>query len=298
MKLNVEGLQALIKIIDFGSFHEAAEALCISRSALSRRISGLENDLAVKLIERTTRSVRLTAAGRDFLPQARHIVGELESALSNFRKSGSGSRDTVVLACIPSTAIGILPPVLKQYSTLYPERRVRVLDVYISEVFKAVSTGEADFGLTTLTLGNDHNLDLQELLRDRFVAGLRRSDPLAKYKQVKWSQIAGRRLILAGRSGGDRALFDFELPARIVGKHWAYELHHSYFAIYGLVESGAGIAVLPDSALPPHYPGLVFRPLVEPVVTRTIHVVKRRDSEMSVAARDFLELIKSHCSSR
>lgn len=295
MKVNVEGLQALIKIIDFGSFHEAAEALCISRSALSRRISSLESDLAVKLIERTTRTVRLTAAGRDFLPQARRIVGELESALSNFRKSGGGNRDTVVIACIPSTAIGILPPVLNKYSALYPERRVRVLDVYISEVFKAVSVGEADFGLTTLTLGNDHNLDVKELFQDRFMAGLRRSDPLAKNKQVKWSQIAGRRLILAGRSGGNRALFDFELPARIVGKNWAYELHHSYFAIYALIESGAGTAVLPDSALPPHYPGLVFRPLVEPVVARSINIVKRRDSVMSVAAQDFLRLIERHC---
>lgn len=295
MKANVEGLQALIRIIDLGSFHAAAEALCISRSALSRRISNLENDLAVKLIERTTRTVRLTAAGRDFLPQARRIVGELESALSHFRKSGSGNRDTVVIACIPSTAIGILPPVLQKYSALYPERRVRVLDVYISEVFKAVSVGEADFGLSTLTLGNDHNLDLQELLQDRFMVGLRRSDPLARHRQLKWSQIAGRRLILAGRSGGDRALFDFELPARIVGKQWAYELHHSYFAIYGLAESGAGIAILPDSALPPHYPGLVFRPLVEPVVTRSIHIVKRRDSTLSVAAQDFLRLIGEHC---
>jgi len=295
MKANVEGLQALIRIIDLGSFHAAAEALCISRSALSRRISSLEGDLGVKLVERTTRTVRLTADGRDFLPQARRIVGELETALGHFRKNGRGRRDTVVIACIPSTAIGILPPVLQKYSALHPGRRVRVLDVYISEVFKAVSVGEADFGLSTLTLGNEQNLDLRELRQDRFMVGLRRTDPLARYRQVRWSQIAGRRLILAGRSGGDRALFDFELPARIVGRQWAYEMHHSYFAVYGLVESGAGIAILPDSALPPHYPDLVFRPLVEPVVKRSIHAVMRRDATLSAAAQDFLRLIEAHC---
>lgn len=297
MKRDIDGLLALIKIVELGSFHAAAEALSISQSALSRRISSLESNLAVKLLERTTRRVRLTATGRDFVPQARQLVADLESSLNSLRKTGKQGRGTVVLACIPTAAIGILPKVLTEYSTAHPERRVRILDVHISEIFQAVSVGEADFGIT-LARGNERELHLEHLHEDRFVAVFRRNDPLARHRSVKWSQLAARPLILAGRSGGNRALFNFDLPAKIVRQNWVYEVHHSYSTGYALINSGVGVGVVPELAFPRDHPSLLSRPLVDPVVTRTISVATRRDTPLSAPAAELLALIKAHCAKR
>ncbi|MCW5603104.1 MAG: LysR family transcriptional regulator [Burkholderiales bacterium] len=297
MKANIDGLQALIKVVELGSFHAAAEALHLSQSALSRRISNLEDELAVKLLQRTTRRVRLTATGRDFSSTGAPAGCRSGNALNSLQRIGRHGRETVVLACIPTAASGILPPVLAEYSSVHPGRRVRILDVHISEIFQAVETGEADFGIT-LTRGNEPGLYLEHLLEDRFVAVCRRSDVLARHRSMKWSQLASRPLILAGRSGSNRALFNFDLPARIVKQNWIYEVHHSYPTGYALVDSGAGVAVVPELAFPPNHPSLVSRPLVEPVVTRAISITRRRDTPLSASAAELLALIRDHCSRR
>jgi DNA-binding transcriptional LysR family regulator len=77
MNIDTHGLQAFARIAELGTFHKAAQALHLSQSALSRRISKLEEELGVRLLDRTTRKVRLTAVGRDFLPQARRLIEEL-----------------------------------------------------------------------------------------------------------------------------------------------------------------------------------------------------------------------------
>jgi DNA-binding transcriptional LysR family regulator len=82
MKLDVLGLQAFVAVADRRTFQEAARSLHITQTALTRRLQLLEADLGVKLIERTTRSSALSGIGRDFLPQARRLIGELGAALA------------------------------------------------------------------------------------------------------------------------------------------------------------------------------------------------------------------------
>ena len=85
MNIDIHGLQAFARIAELGTFHKAAQALHLSQSALSRRISKLEEELGVRLLDRTTRKVRLTAVGRDFLPQARRLIEDLENSLAGLR---------------------------------------------------------------------------------------------------------------------------------------------------------------------------------------------------------------------
>jgi DNA-binding transcriptional LysR family regulator len=88
MKLDALGVQAFIAIADHVSFQRAADELHISQTAVTRRLQNLESHLGVKLIERTTRNVALTATGTDFLPQARRLMGELSNALAEIFESG------------------------------------------------------------------------------------------------------------------------------------------------------------------------------------------------------------------
>lgn len=292
MNLDVHGLQAFARIAELGTFHKAAQALFLSQSALSRRISKLEADLGVRLLDRTTRRVRLTAVGRDFLPQARRLIEELETSIAGLRdmaKLGSGQ---VALACVPTAAIHVLPPVIRDYSAKHPDNRIRILDVHANEVLQAVLGGEAEFGLT-LSGADTPELETEALFDDPFVLACHRDHALAKKKTVKWADLEQHRVITVGRLSGNRALLDFGLPGNLPQQRWTYEVQHSFSTGLGLVEAGIGVIAVPMLALAGRKDSrLVSRPLMEPKLTRTLAVIRRRGVTLSPAAQEFLAILK------
>ena len=292
MNLDVHGLQAFARIAELGSFQKAAQALHLSQSALSRRISKLEADLGVRLLDRTTRRVRLTAVGRDFLPQARRLIEELETSISGLRDMAKHGSGQVALACVPTAAMHILPPVIKDYSAKHPDNRIRILDVHANEVLQAVLRGEAEFGLT-LSGPDESEIETEALFDDPFVLACHRDHPLAKRKTVKWAELAAHRVITVGLMSGNRALLDFGLPGNLPQQRWTYEVQHSFSTGLGLVEAGIGVIAVPMLALAGRKDSrLVSRPLVEPKLTRTLVVIRRRGVTLSPAAQEFLAMLK------
>lgn len=291
MNIDIDGLRAFVKVAEFGNFRQAADALFLSQSALSRRISRLEQYLAIRLLDRDTRHVNLTTIGRNFLPQARRLVDELEASFNNLRKISKHGIGQVVLACIPTFATGVLPRVLAEYSAKYPHNRIRILDVHAEQVTQAVLGGEAEFGIT-LSGARDSDARFQPLMKDPFVVAFHREHPLAKRKRVKWTQLNRQRLIAVGRLGVNRSILDFGLPAEVLHQNWYYEVQHSFSTGIDLAAGGLGVLVVPKLALPAgSHPSLVTRPLVEPVVSRNIVVVRRRMASLSPAANEFLALL-------
>ncbi|MBX9905367.1 MAG: LysR family transcriptional regulator [Burkholderiales bacterium] len=292
MNLDVHGLQAFARIAELGTFQKAAQALHLSQSALSRRISKLEADLGVRLLDRTTRRVRLTAVGRDFLPQARRLIEELETSITGLRDMAKHGSGQVVLACVPTAAMHILPPVIRDYSAKHPDNRIRILDVHANEVLQAVLRGEAEFGLT-LSGPDEPEIETEALFDDPFVLACHKDHPLAKRKTVKWAELAAHRVITVGRMSGNRALLDFGLPGNLPQQRWTYEVQHSFSTGLGLVEAGIGVIAVPMLALAGRKnSNLVSRPLVEPKLTRTLAVIRRRGVTLSPAAQEFLAMLR------
>ena len=292
MNIDTHGLQAFARIAELGTFHKAAEALHLSQSALSRRISKLEEELGVRLLDRTTRKVRLTAVGRDFLPQARRLIEELENSLAGLRDMAKRGAGQVTLACVPTAAIHVLPPVIRDYSAKHPDNRIRILDVHANEVLQAVLGGEAEFGLT-LSGAEVPELETEPLFDDPFVLVCPKDHPLAKRRTVRWADLEQHRVITVGRLSGNRALLDFGLPSTLPQQRWTYEVQHSFWTGLGLVEAGIGVIAVPVLALSGRRnPRLVSRPLVEPRLTRTLAVIRRRGVTLSPATQEFLSMLK------
>jgi len=292
MNLDVQGLQAFTRIAALGTFQKAAGALFLSQSALSRRISKLEEDLGVRLLDRTTRRVRLTAVGRDFLPQARRLIEELETSFAGMREMAKHGSGQVALACVPTAAIHILPTVIREYSAKHPDNRIRILDVHANEVLQAVLRGEAEFGLT-LSGADEPEIETEPLFDDPFVLACRKDHPLAKRRTVKWAELGEHRVITVGRLSGNRALLDFGLPSNLPQQRWTYEVQHSFWTGLGMVEAGIGVIAVPMLALSGRRnTGLVSRPLVEPKLTRTLAVIRRRGVTLSPAAQEFLTMLR------
>ena len=92
MKIDFAGIQAFVSVAELGGFRRAADELHVTQTALTRRVQHLEAYLGVKLLDRTTRSVALTAVGREFLPRARGIVAETNAAVLELKEVSRNSR--------------------------------------------------------------------------------------------------------------------------------------------------------------------------------------------------------------
>ena len=103
INFNLNDLQAFRAVAELSSFRKAAEALHVSQPAFSRRIEKLEEALGVRLLERTTRRVSLTAVGRDFDRKVQQLLDELDNTLLGIRGVATTRMGEVTIACVPST---------------------------------------------------------------------------------------------------------------------------------------------------------------------------------------------------
>jgi DNA-binding transcriptional LysR family regulator len=291
MKIDTLGVQAFVAIAEEGSFRKAADTLHITQTALTRRLQNLEESLAVRLIERTTRSVALTPIGREFLPQGHRLLTELGSVLRDIRETGKAQRGDFTMACVPTVGIQFLPRVMQEYAAKHRDNRIRILDHSSAGVAGAVLRREAEFGIN---IGGPHHSDLaaEPLTEDRIVLLLRDDHPLARRKRLSWSQIAEHPLIFAGEASSNRPLLDAALGTRGIHLHAMYEVQRSSTAV-GLVAQGVAAAVVPSLALQKgSYPNLRTVALTDPVIARRLVLVVRKTATLSPAAQALYDMLK------
>jgi DNA-binding transcriptional LysR family regulator len=292
MRLNFEllDLRAYLAVIDFGGFHKAAEQLAISQPALSRRIQGLEAAIGAQLFERSTRSVSLTAVGRQLEPLVRRMIDEFESTLLSVGDVGRAQQGQVNIACIPTAAFYFLPKVVRAFNAIYPKIRFRIVDEGAAECLASVARGEVEFGLNFMG-ASDPDLTFTPLTDDPFVLACRRDHPLAKLDELTWEDLRGVPLIGVSRASGNRLLLDAALSKSDIQLLWLCEVNHLSTSL-GLVETGLGASVLPRLATPQDdHPIIVSKRIKDPVVTRTLGIVERRHARLSPAAQRFRDML-------
>lgn len=291
MKIDTLGVQAFVAIAEQGNFRRAADTLHITQTALTRRLQNLESFLGVKMVERTTRSVALTQIGREFLPQCRRLLGDLAAALAEIRETGKTLRGDVSIACVPTAGVQYLPRIIRRYSARHPQNRIRILDHASNGVAAAVLRREAEFGIN---IAEPHHAELvsEPLLQDRFVLICRDDHPLAGRKTLRWRQLGAHPLIFAGTDSVNRPLLDLALGRAVPALPAFYEVQRSSTAV-GLVASGVAAAVVPSLAIQPGtYPTIRTVALTDPVVSRTVVLITRRNAQLSPAAQALYDLVR------
>jgi len=269
MKIDFDGIQAFVLIAEVGGFGKAAERLHLTQSALTRRIQKLEGYLGVRLIDRTTRSVALTAVGREFLPHAARMVTDMTLAVGRLKDMSRLGRGNITMASIPTMAHHALPAVIQKYARRHPGNRIRIIESGAFEVNRAVLHGQAEFGLT-LELERHPELLEQRVLRESFIFFCREEHPLGHRKSVAWKDLKEAELIMMSGLSGNRVLLDYQLARKRLSLNGTYEVEHLSTAI-GLVAAGVGTAIMPFSTIQQRtYPGVRRISLTGPVIKRTV----------------------------
>jgi DNA-binding transcriptional LysR family regulator len=297
LKVDFDGIQAFVTVADLGGFGRAARELHLTQTALTRRVQKLEAFLGLKLLNRTTRRVELSAVGREFLPQARAMIQEMTAAVERLRDLSQQATGRLVLACIPSMTTHVLPSLIRRYASAYPEIRISLLDGSSLEVRHAVLDGRADLGIA---LHADAHPDLQQqaLFADPLVFICRSPHPLEHAPSARWEQMAQTELIGVSNFTATRIVMDYQLARRGIRLKSLYDVQHHATAI-NLVAAGVGAAILPASTFEEgDRPGVRKIALTHPVVRRRVVTLQRRGEDLTAAAAAFKALMVQALKSR
>ncbi|MDA0571871.1 LysR substrate-binding domain-containing protein [Burkholderia gladioli] len=290
MNITLRQLRVFIEVSRLRSFSRAGDEIGLTQSAVSRCVRELEGEIGLKLIDRTTRDVRLTDAGSNLISSVSRLLVDLDDALREIREIGEQRRGRVVVAASPTIACRLMPRVVAAAERQFPFVTLGLRDDVQSDVLRKVKSGEVDFGVV---IGPLAVVDLvcEPLMTDSFCLVARADHRLAAAESVPWSALDGERLVLLDYASGSRPLIDAALSLHRVGASVVQELGHSA-TVFGLIEAGVGVSVLPWLSLPlPAGSSLVARPL-SPRTERTVELVRRRDRSLSPAAEAIWGLVR------
>ena len=296
MTLTLRQLRVFRAIARKLSFTRAAEEMRMTQPSVSRSLIELEAQLGVRLLERTTREVVLTDAGRSLAARLDRVLDDLDTTLEQIAGLAKVDCGTVRVATTATLSANVMPACITACAAHAPEIRFVLLDRVQDEVLQAVRQGEVDFGLT-IDPPAPQDLHCETVLRDRLVAVMPPNHRLAAHGSIDWTDLDGAPLVLLDRAFESRRLIDQTLAQHDLHCDLRQEVGHPT-AVFSLVEAGVGISVMPGLSLPPAgLPALVTRPLV-PAVLRTVMMIRRRNRALSPAAQRVWEMVAQTVSAR
>lgn len=290
MHLSIRQMQAFKTVAEAGSFKDAADRLHLSQPALSAAIRKLEETLGVRLFDRTTRRMALTAEGHELLRLSARLIDEFETVTGDLRDYLARRRGRVVVAALPSLAAITLPPALARLKSTHPGIDVVIRDTLNDEILDMVRSGAADFGLSVAP-PPDSGLSFQPLLVDRFVLVCRRDHELAGQRQVAWTTVVRYPIVGMARTSSVRQHIDRACAQAGIELRNEYDAAH-LATVGALVREGLGVAALPSLTTPLlRFADLAEVPIVRPRVERTMGIVTRAGRSASVAASALAEML-------
>ncbi|WP_322094253.1 LysR family transcriptional regulator [Paraburkholderia bannensis] len=293
MNVTLRQLRVFIEVARLQSFSRAGDEIGLTQSAVSRCVRELEAEMGVKLVDRTTRDVQLTDVGANLIATIPRLLGDLDDALREIREIGEQRRGRVVVAASPTVACRLMPEVVAACGRQFPYVTLGLRDDVQSDVIRKVRSGEVDFGVVIGPFAGAaaEDLETELLATDSFCVVVRGDHVLAGHDEVPWKALDGERLVMLDHASGSRPLIDAVMHEQGVNARVVQELGHPA-TVFGLVEAGVGVSVLPWLALPvPAGSSLLARSLV-PRAERTVELVRRRDRSLSPAAEAVWTLIR------
>ena len=291
MNLTMRQFEILATAVDAATFSAAAKVAGISQPALSEAIRRIESALNQTLFERTTRSLRLTDAGRRAGAIAREAVQDFRRASERMAASTDGSRGRVALAALPSIACAALPRALALFARDYPDVDIELHDVQHERAMTLVRDGIVDVAVT-LKPGRTAGLKFEGVTSDTAHLVCPRNHALARHKTVRWRDLANYPFIGITRISSVRRLTDAAFVHGAVAMEPRYEVEQVPSAI-ALVEAGLGVTALPSLTFA-MFKGrnLAMRPLIEPVMRRNVGFVTRDQRPLPAFAETLKQAIR------
>jgi DNA-binding transcriptional LysR family regulator len=279
--VNLLQLRYFVSIAEEGSFTRAAERLLVAQPSLSQHIKSLEQELGGALFERIPKGVRLTAAGKEFLPEASAAVTHAERAKRNARSVFGLEGGELEVATVTSVAFGVLPPAFESWHQNHPSTRIALREFTHRELLDdAVRAGVGDIAVGPRP--RHWKGPLVALGWEEFVVVLPSSDPLTKAKRaISLEELADRDWVLYGPDHGLTQLIQTSC-ARVGFVPRSAAQTGQVAAAAHLAACGLGVTIVPSNVLPDGLNAGVRR-LKSPLVRQLAAFTRRSWSPLAEA---------------
>ncbi|MFC6062959.1 LysR family transcriptional regulator [Streptomyces ochraceiscleroticus] len=283
---HLTGFVAVAEELHFG---RAAERLHIAQSPLSQQIRLLERDLGAALFDRTTRSVRLTAAGQALLEPARSLLADAAAVRRTVQSVSLGEAGRVTVGYAGASSYAALPPLARAVTSEYPGIELSLQgQVYSGEALGRITDGTLDLGFVSLPVRR--GIVSRVVRVERLVLALPDTHPLAAREAVDVAALARERFVTfpAARGSAVRDALVHACHAAGFSPRVAQEAPDSY-NLLALVGAGVGVALVVESARNIRLEHVVFRPLAGEVAPLPIALAWRAGNE-SAALHNVLKV--------
>ena len=271
--MELRHLRYAVTLAETLHFGRAAERLHVSQPTLSHQIRQLEEELRIKLFDRTKRQVQLTEAGRMFVQEARVILAQAALAANLASRVHQGEVGQLTIGVAGPADAPIFVQILRTFATRHPKVRIVLRNMSSLDQTQAISEGRLHVGFVALPI-DDAGLATETVMHRPIWVALPADHPLAKLDRVPLQALSGEPQIMFARSNGPR-FFDAVLAAcREAGfsMNIAHEVDNLYTA-KALVAAGLGVCLVPAGVEDGHSTSsMVVRPLTPPLPDIDSHI--------------------------
>jgi len=286
-------LESFVEVARLGNVSRAAEALFLTQPAITARLKSLESDLGVELFVRSPRGMKLTDAGRAFLPYAERTIAAFDEGRQLVTNLRSGTMGALVIGAAPAVSTYLLPGILRAFRATHPNVRLGVRTGHTEEVLEMVLRGEAHVGIGRPIRHPD--VELIPVLDDEMVLVVGARHGFASRGKVRMDELAEERLILFDRTSSYHDLTSSLFRQAGVVPASTLELDNVE-AAKKMVQQGLGVALLPRMAVGGELRSRSLRAVKligAPTVRRPIVALRRKDAGEPIGpVAGFLETLK------
>ncbi|HYA87188.1 MAG TPA: LysR family transcriptional regulator [Nitrospirota bacterium] len=290
--MELRHLKYFVAVAEELHYGRAAKRLHIAQPPLSQQIMNLEDELGVKLFDRTRRTIRMTDAGVYFLKEAQQILSHVEQAAETARRIYRGQSGRLVVGFVGSVVHTFLPAGLRLFHERFPDVELVLQELNTAEQIKSLHAEQIDVGFLYLDvqdtllssrlltqvplmvvlpkkhpLANRKSLHIRELAQEPFIANTRSSEPVVRDAFISMCHAAGFSPKITQEAGQVQT-------------------------VLGLVDAGLGVCLLPEFIRNIRRPGVQYIPLTGSPLTVKLAVVWRSDN-FSTLVKSFINVFES-----
>ena len=286
MDMNLQKYLSFVKTVEYGSFTKAAEILNYTQSGISRMIADLEKEWSVTLLERSKNGVKPTSDGLKLLPYAQNLCADFDKLKMQVDELNGLQSGLIRIGTFSSVATHWLPNIIKEFQKDCPNIDYELLLGDYTEIEEWIHTGRVDCGFLRLPTHPDFETIFLE--KDKLMAIIPENHPLKDCEKFPVTALCDEPFMLLEKGAKAEISEIFErnnLTPNVKFTTW------DDYAVMSMVESGLGIAILPELILK-RVPYRIIAKELDVPAYRNIGLALRDKKTASLAVKRFIEYLQ------
>lgn len=271
--MRIRQLEYFIAVCETGSLTQAAQRLHVAQPALGVQITALEDELGIRLLNRTRRGVTMTAAGELFLHEAKEVVGRLAEIRRKLRELDAPAVPTVALGLTPSLTSLLTTPLLEALATRMPPVKVQIFEEFSHTLLERVTRGRLDLALA-YSVDEARFPEREPLLQETLLFVCSTDSPFAEDRDIAFADLVRAPYVMPSERDFVRQVVEHTMRRNNQVLEIAYQVE-SMQAMKDLIMQGKACGILPYGTVVRELRAkqLLVRRIVNPAIARTLYAV-------------------------